>query len=197
MHAASLTSHMASLSLDSDPLRLCSTHSPPCGSWSSSSLAVYCQVDSRLILVTSIHRAPAAPDAVPPRGRDKALHLVERDGDVSPLPQVQDPACFLGSLRIKGDLGSLAKHGAGMSQTPYERGSASSPHCAEQETGPEGSGGSPGPVKDQGRSANGGLSLQKPFWPWQWPAPSISLVTGSKQESLRQLCRLTMCTSTS
>ena len=172
MHAASLTSHMASLSLDSDPLHLCSTRSPPCGSWSPSSLTVYCQVDSRLIPVTSIHQAPAAPDTFPPRGRDKALHLVERDGDVSPLSQVQDPACLSGSLRIKGDLGSLAKHGAGMSQTPYEWGSASSPHCAEQETGPEGSGGSPGPMKDQGRSANGGLSLQKPSGPGSGQHPA-------------------------
>ena len=145
MHAASLTSHMASLSLDSDPLHLCTILSPPCSNQSPSSLAFYCQVDSRLILVTSIRRAPAAPDTIPPRGQDKALHLVERDDDVSPLPQVQDPACLLGSLRIKGDLGSLAKLGAGMSQTPYERGSASSPHCAEQETGLEGSGGSQAP----------------------------------------------------
>lgn len=145
MHAASLISHMASLSLDSNPLHLCSIRSPPCRSWSPSSLAVYCQVDSRLILVTSIGRAPAAPDTIPPRGQDKALHLVEQDGDISPLLRVQDPACLLGSLRIKGDLGNLAKHEAGMSQTPCEWGSASSPHCAEQETGLEGSGGSQAP----------------------------------------------------
>lgn len=43
----------------------------------------------------------------------------------------------------------------------------------------------------------GGLTSKKPFRPWKWPAHSISLAMGSGRESLRQLCGLTMCASTS
>lgn len=55
----------------------------------------------------------------------------------------------------------------------------------------------PRPRGGPGQECQWGSELAEALPALKWPAPSISLVMGSRQESLRQLCRLAMCTSTS
>lgn len=182
-HTASLTRRRASLGLDPFPLAPAApAHSPV-----TAGSHTFCFLLSGWPRTHSYKKylssSSSKPDAVP-LWVSKVPNFVELDRKMPPLPHVQDPACFPGSLRIREvTWENLLLSTEEVRHRFPEKEGAPLPHshCTHGETE---ACRCPVTLPDlrwvRGRNTGQrGLTSQNPFRPCTEPAQSISLVMGS------------------